>query len=112
MTSTEYVYATLLLHSARKEITEDNIRKVLEAAGVAVDEVELKRLVAAIKQINIDDVLKQAFIAPVSAPVSSASTAATTSQETQAQQKTEEKEEKKEEISEETIAEGLSALFG
>ncbi|HDD26771.1 MAG TPA: 50S ribosomal protein P1, partial [Acidilobales archaeon] len=26
----EYVYATLLLHAAKKEITEDNLKRVLE----------------------------------------------------------------------------------
>ncbi|MGC9009183.1 MAG: 50S ribosomal protein P1 [Sulfolobales archaeon] len=105
------MYATLLLHSAKKEITEESVRKVLEAAGIAVDDVELKRLIAAVKQINIDEVLKQALITPVAAP---ATTTTPTTQTTAPQQETkkEEKEEKKEELSEEAIAEGLSALFG
>ncbi|MCI4438059.1 MAG: 50S ribosomal protein P1, partial [Ignisphaera sp.] len=35
----EYIYAALLLHSAKKDITEDNIRKIIEAAGIAVDNI-------------------------------------------------------------------------
>jgi large subunit ribosomal protein L12 len=109
----EYIYAALLLHSAKKDITEDNIRKVLEAAGIAVDDIRLKALVAAIKEINIDDVLKSSFampVAPTIAPVS----APAQQQQQQAAPKAEEKkeEEKKEGVSEEQLAEGLSALFG
>jgi len=40
---------------------------VLEAAGVEVDEVKVKSLVAAIKNIDIAKVLEQALAAPVAA---------------------------------------------
>ncbi|MGC8975513.1 MAG: 50S ribosomal protein P1, partial [Thermoprotei archaeon] len=30
----EYVYASLLLHTAGKEINEENLRRVLDAAGI------------------------------------------------------------------------------
>ncbi|MCC6043370.1 MAG: 50S ribosomal protein L12, partial [Desulfurococcaceae archaeon] len=49
----EYVYASLLLYKAGKEINEVNLKKVLEAAGVNVDEVRVKSLVAALKNIDI-----------------------------------------------------------
>jgi large subunit ribosomal protein L12 len=109
----EYIYAVLLLHSARKDITEDNIRKVLEAAGIAVDDIRLKALVAAIKEINIDDVLKSSFAMPVTPTIAPVSAPAQQQQQ-QAAPKAEEKkeEEKKEGISEEQLAEGLAALFG
>ncbi|MGB9828283.1 MAG: 50S ribosomal protein P1, partial [Thermosphaera sp.] len=91
-------------------LSEENIKKVLEAAGVAVDEVRVKSLVAALKNIDIAKVLEQALAAPVAAaPVQAAPAQAPPKEEKPA----EEEEKKKEEgVSEETLAEGLSALFG
>jgi large subunit ribosomal protein L12 len=105
----EYVYASLLLHAAKKEINEDNLRNVLTAAGVTVDEVRLKALVAALKEINIDEVLKNATAMPV------AVAAAPTAQAAQApaqEKKEEEKKEEEKKVSEEEIAGGLASLFG
>jgi len=109
----EYVYATLLLHTARKEVSEESLRKVLEAAGISVDEIRLKSFVAALREINIDEVLKTATAIPLT-PVPTASTLSqATTQASAAQPKEEKKEEeKKEAVSEEQLAEGLSALFG
>lgn len=109
----EYVYASLLLHSAGKEVNEENLKRVLDAAGVRADEVRVKMLVAALKEINIDEVLKQAAITPVT-PVTTVTAQAAAPAPQQAQPtptKTEEEEEKKE-VSEEEIAEGISSLFG
>jgi large subunit ribosomal protein L12 len=107
----EYIYAVLLLHSAKKDISESNIKKILEAAGIAVDDVRLKALVAAIKELNIDDILKSSFAMPVASTTSSVS--ATPSQPQQVSKPEEkEEEEKKEGISEEQLAEGLASLFG
>lgn len=110
----EYVYATLLLHAAKKEISEDNLKRVLEAVGIEVDEVRLKSLVAAIKEINIDEVLKSATAMPVAPAVAAAGTQeATKPAETkEEEEKKEEEEEKKEALSEEELSSGLSALFG
>ncbi|AWR97719.1 50S ribosomal protein P1 [Acidianus sulfidivorans JP7] len=103
----EYIYASLLLHSAKKDITEDAIKNVLTAAGVNVDEVRVKAVVAALKEVNIDEVLKNAAAMQVAAPAAAPA---------QAQAKEEKKEEKKEEEkkgpSEEEIAGGLASLFG
>ncbi|MEM1683568.1 MAG: 50S ribosomal protein P1 [Ignisphaera sp.] len=107
----EYVYATLLLHSAKKEISEDSLRKVLEAAGIAVDDIRLKSFVAAVKEINIDDVLKTSLAMPVT-PVATTSTATPVAQAPQPSAEKKEEEEKKEAVSEEQLAEGLAALFG
>ena len=49
----EYVYAALLLHSAGKDVNEDGIKKVVEASGVAADEVRIKALVAALDGVDI-----------------------------------------------------------
>jgi len=45
----EYVYAAMLLHKAGKEITEESLSRVLEAAGVNVDPIRVKSLVAALE---------------------------------------------------------------
>ncbi len=109
----EYVYAVLLLHAAKKEISEENVRKVLEAAGIAVDDVRLKALVAAVKEINIDEVIKSATVAPAVAPAVVAAGPAPAQQAAQAPaEEKKEEEEKKEGVSEEQLAEGLAALFG
>jgi large subunit ribosomal protein L12 len=104
----EYIYASLLLHSSKKEINEENIRKVLEAAGIQVDEVRIKALVAALKEVNIDEVLKNASAVQV-APVA-ASPAQAVQQEVKKEEKKEEEEKKG--PSEEEIAGGLANLFG
>jgi len=103
----EYVYAALLLHSAGKEINEENLRKVLEAAGVSPDEARLKALVAALDGVNIDEVIEKAAM-PVAAPVAAAAPAPAA----EAKVEEEEEEEEEEEASEEEALAGLGALFG
>ena len=99
----EEVYAALLLHKAKKEINEGNLKKVLEAVGVHVEEAKLKALVASLDGVNIDEAIKEAAIA---APV-----AAHAGATGHVEKKHEEKhvEEKK---STEEAAAGLGALFG
>jgi large subunit ribosomal protein L12 len=92
------IYAALLLHKAGKEVNEDNLKKVIVAAGVESDESQLKSLVASLKGIDIDKELESASLV-ASAP--SASVAPV-----------EKKEEKPKEEKKEAAAEGLSALFG
>lgn len=108
----EYVYASLLLHTAGKEINEENLRRVLDAAGIKADDVRVKMLVAALREINIDEVLKQASMTPAApvAPVVTQAAAPAPQQAQPAPAKAEEEEKK--EISEEEIAEGISSLFG
>ena len=54
----EYVYAAMLLHKAKKEIKEESVKKVLEAAGVQVDEARVKALVASLEGVNIDEAVE------------------------------------------------------
>ncbi|KUO92597.1 MAG: 50S ribosomal protein P1 [Vulcanisaeta sp.] len=111
----EYVYAALLLHYGKQEITEENVTKVLQAAGIQVDEVRVKALVAALKEVNIDEAIKTAVAMPtVAAPAAPSGAAAGGEQKAGAEAKAEEKkaEEKKEGPSEEEIAAGLASLFG
>lgn len=98
----ETVYAALILHKAGKQVNEDGIKSVLKAAGIAPDESKVKALVAALSEINIEEVLKQAASAPATAaaPAQAAGPQAPS------------KEEKKEAKKEEEALAGLSALFG
>jgi large subunit ribosomal protein L12 len=102
----EYIYAGLLLHNAKKPINEEAIKKVLTASGVEVDAARIKALVAALGEVNIDEVIKAAAVPVAAAPAATAAPAAA------AEAKKEAKEEKKAEASEEETAEGLGSLFG
>ncbi len=82
---------------------------MLEAAGVEVDDVKVKSLVAAIKNIDIAKVLEQALAAPVAA-VPAAAPAQPAEEKKEEEEAAEEEE--KETVSEEELAEGLGALFG
>jgi len=106
----EYIYAAMLLHKAGKEINEDAVKKVLEAAGVAVDEARVKALVAALQNVNIEEAVKKAA-APVAAAPAAGGEAAPAEGEVKKEEKkgpSPEEEKKKEE----EAAAGLGALFG
>ena len=63
----ESIYAALLLHKASKSITEAAIEKVLKAAGVEADKAQLTKLIAGLKDKNIDEIIASAAAAPVMA---------------------------------------------
>ncbi len=99
----ELIYAGLLLHSAKKEITEENIEKIMNAAGIEVDKARIKALVSSLKEINIDEAIKEsAAFVPAQGPTPAEG-------EKPAEEK---KEEEKEEKKAEEAVEGLSSLFG
>jgi len=106
----EYIYAALLLHKAGQQITEENVKKVLSAAGINPDEARVKALVAALSEINIDEVLKSATAMPF-APVAAAAAAPAAPQEKPEAKEEKKKEEEEKKAEEEALA-GLSALFG
>ena len=99
----EYVYAALLLHKAGKDLTAKAMEDVMTAAGVSPDKARIKALLAALKDVNIDEALKSAAAMPVAAAPAAASGAAV---------KTEEKKKEKEEEKEEEFTAGLGSLFG
>lgn len=103
----EYVYAALLLHKLKQDITEDNITNVIKATGSSPDAVRIKALVAALGDVNIEDALKTApmTVATTATPTTGGST---TSETATKEEPAEEKQEKKEE----EALEGLSSLFG
>ncbi|HOI18397.1 MAG TPA: 50S ribosomal protein P1 [Candidatus Woesearchaeota archaeon] len=100
----EYIYAALLLHKAGKEITEDSIKKVVEASGVKADDSRIKAVVGALEGVNIEEAIKNAMT--MAAPV----VASPAHVEGKAEDKKEDKKEEKK--SEEEAAAGLGALFG
>ena len=97
------IYGALLLWSAGKEISEENVKKIATATGTHVEEAQIKALVSALDGVDIKQAIEKAAIpvAVAAAPVSAGPFA----------EKAEESEEDKEKKAEEA-AEGLSALFG
>lgn len=100
----EYIYAVMLLNKAGQDVNEQNLKKVLEAAGVKADDAKVKSVMAALDGVDIQKVIEENSNVAVAAPaVSSGSDA-----------KADTKEEKKEEKKEEEVdaAAGLGSLFG
>ena len=99
----KYVYAALLLHSSAQPVTEENVKKVVAATGGPVEDAQVKALVAALSEVNIDEALKSASV--MAAPVAASAAPAEAKKD---DKKPSEEEKKKEE---EALA-GLGALFG
>ncbi len=75
----ENIYAAMLLHKAGKEINEDSVTKVLAAAGLTVDPIQVKALVASLSEVNIDEAIKAAPTMMAAAPVAAPAGASTSS---------------------------------
>ncbi len=99
----EYVYAALLLHKLQKDVNEANISSVVKASGAEVNDAQVKALVAALADINIEDAVKAAPVAVAAAAPAAA--------EAKGEAKKEEKP-KDDGKTEEAAMEGLSSLFG
>ena len=108
----EYVYAALLLHKLKQNITEDSIKNVVQAAGVTPDDVRVKALVAALSEVQIDEALKAAPVAVAGTAAPAAAGPAAGGGGTGATAGGGEAPPKEEEKKEEEALEGLSSLFG
>ena len=97
----EYIYAAMILHSAEKDINEENVKSIIEAAGIEADEARIKALIAALEDVDIDEAMETTAMA-AAAPAAAAPAAAEVVEE----------EEEEEEAAEEEAAAGLGALFG
>ena len=104
----EYVYAALMLHKLKKEITEENVTSIIKASGAEVNEAKVKSLVASLSDVDIEDAIKAAPVAAVAAAPAAASAAAAGGEDKKAEKKDEAADGKKEEAA----MEGLSSLFG
>jgi large subunit ribosomal protein L12 len=98
----ENIYAAMLLHKAGKKIDEASMEAVLKAAGTTADKALIRATVTALKDVDIDKVIKEAIAVPA-APVAAAAPTAAPAKKKEAE------EEKK---TEEEAAAGLGALFG
>ena len=103
----ENIYAAMLLHKAGKEINEDTVKAVLTAAGITVDPVQIKALVASLSEVNIDEAIKAA---PTMMTAQAAPAAAPVVEKPKEEDKKKKAEEDK--AKEEAALEGLGALFG
>ena len=104
----EYVYAALLLHKLKKDVSEENVSSVIKASGANVNEAQVKSLIAALADVNIDEAVKAAPVAVTAAPAAS-----TQDSDAPAKKGGDAKAEaKKDAKSEEQAIEGLSSLFG
>ncbi|MFX0107255.1 MAG: 50S ribosomal protein P1 [Candidatus Hodarchaeota archaeon] len=100
----EYVYAALLLHKAGQKITAKAMEAVLTAGGVTADKGRIKALLAALKDVDIDEALQGAAMPmAVAAPATGSAAGAAPAAE---EKKEEEEEDKEEEVA------GLGSLFG
>ncbi|HSQ48912.1 MAG TPA: 50S ribosomal protein P1 [Candidatus Deferrimicrobiaceae bacterium] len=106
----ENIYAAMLLHKAGKEINEASVTKVLEAAGLTVDAIQVKALVASLSEVNIDEAIKAAPTMMAAAPVAAPAAGAEAKPAAPAEDKKKKAEEEK--AKEEAALEGLGALFG
>jgi large subunit ribosomal protein L12 len=98
----EYVYSALLLHKAGQKLSAKKMEGVLTAAGVTADKGRIKALLAALKDVDIDEALKSA-----SMPVAVAAAPGGVAEAAPAAEEKKEEEEKEEE----DVA-GLGSLFG
>lgn len=109
----EYVYSALLLHKAGKKMTAKAMDGILTAAGVDPDKNRIKALLAALKDVDIDEALKGAAMPmAVAAPAAGAAAAEPAAKGKKGKKGKKEKKEEKEEEKEEEFTAGLGSLFG
>jgi len=106
----EYVYAAMLLHKAGKEINEKSVSDVLTAAGIKVDAVRVKALVASLSEVNIDEAIKSA--PTMMAAPAAAQAPAAPAEEQKPKEEDKKKKAEEEKAKEDAALEGLGALFG
>ena len=100
----EYVYAALMLHKLKKEITEENVTSIVKASGAELNEAKVKSLVASLADVDIEEAIK-------AAPIAAAAPAAPAAEGGEGK-KAEKKDEAATGKKEEAAMEGLSSLFG
>ena len=93
----EYIYTALILNELDEEITEDTVTAVLEAAGADVEESRVKALVAALEDVDIEEAVESAAVAPAAAAPAAGGAGAA---------------EAEEDDDDEPSGEGLGTLFG
>ena len=102
----ELIYAALTLSEADKEITEDNLQDIVDAAGLDVEDSEVSALVAALEDVDIEEAMETAVAGGAAAPAGGSSDDSADEEEAE-----EEEEEEEDEADEEEAAEGLGNMF-
>ncbi len=97
----------MLLHSAGKEVNEENVKKVIEAAGAKAEDAKIKAMIAALDGVDIEEVISKAAM-----PVATAPAAPVEGGEAPKEEEKEEEDEEDEEKKAEEAAGGLANLFG
>ena len=101
----ELIYAALTLSEADKEITEENLQDIVDAAGLDVEDSEIAALVAALEDVDIQEAMETA-VAGGAAPAPSGDDSADEEEEAE-----EEEEDEDDGADEEEAAEGLGNMF-
>ncbi|MFB6244829.1 MAG: 50S ribosomal protein P1 [Candidatus Nanohaloarchaea archaeon] len=103
----ELVYAALTLHEAGKEVNEDNLQALVDAADLDVEESEVKALVAALEDVDIEEAMETAVAAGgAAAPAGGSDDSGSDEDEEES-----EEEEESDDDDEDEAAEGLDNLF-
>ncbi len=100
----ELIYAALTLHEAGKEVNEDNLESIVDAADLDVEDSEIAALVAALEDVDIEEAMETAVAAggAAAAPADSGSDDS---------EEDDEEEEEEDDDSEEEAAAGLGSMF-
>ena len=105
----ELVYAALTLHEAGKEVNEENLESIVEAADLDVEDSEIAPLVAALEDVDIEEAMETAVATGgAAAPASGGDSG---SEEEAAEEEAEEEEDDEDTPDEDEAAEGLGDLF-
>ena len=75
----ENIYAAMIFHTTEQDINEENVTKILEAAGADVDESRVKALIAALEDVDIEEAMETTAMA--AAPAAAAPVAAAAEEE-------------------------------
>ena len=108
----EYIYTALILNELDEEITEDTVTAVLEAAGADVEDSRVKALVAALEDVDIDEAVETAAVAPAAAPAAGAGGATEAAAPEAEADEAADAEEADDDEDDEPSGEGLGTLFG
>lgn len=109
----ELIHAALLLHSAGKDVSEDNVRNIVDAADIEVEDAEIKALISALDGVDIDDAVQQSVNvgAPAAAQQQAEAQDADEEDEAAEDEDDEAPEDEEPAADEEEAAEGLGSLF-
>jgi large subunit ribosomal protein L12 len=103
----ELIYAALTLHESGKEVNEENLQAIVDAADLDVEDTEIKALVAALEDVDIEEAMETA-VATGGAAAGGASGGA---DEAEDEADDEEEEDDEDEADEDDAAEGLGNMF-